>query len=174
MPRQAPSSSAKPSASKNESPHRFRANDFDAPMARLLESAKRWAARHVIILTGQDGSGQVVKEVTTVVRPRAKAVIVVRRRGSTMAARGPAAGTSWATFDLARRKPCGALLFSSLGLDWFGTGTGQANHTKHPQQWTNTSSITHYLNVQFCEGKNTAVSRVRRLAANNLPAGRSV
>jgi hypothetical protein len=31
-------------------------------MARLLESAKKWAARHVIILTGQDGSGQVVKE----------------------------------------------------------------------------------------------------------------
>ena len=27
-----------------------------------MESAKRWAARHVIILTGQDGSGQVVKE----------------------------------------------------------------------------------------------------------------
>ena len=31
-------------------------------MAKILESAKRWAARHVIILTGQDGSGQVVKE----------------------------------------------------------------------------------------------------------------
>ena len=29
---------------------------------KLMESAKRWAARHVIILTGQDGSGQVVKE----------------------------------------------------------------------------------------------------------------